>query len=87
MYYPANKPFPSSPGSLLQNERRCSAFDTEIIFYSDANKTHFHRKGCAPSLILKERVLKLGSVLFTRERHPKGDVYRLYLHSKFTIFT
>ena len=49
MYYPANTPFPSSPGPLFQNEGRCSAFDTEIIF-------HFHRKGCAPSLILKVRV-------------------------------
>ena len=28
----------------------------EIIFHSRANKTHFHKKGCAPSLILKVRV-------------------------------
>ena len=28
----------------------------EIIFQSHANKTHFHKKGCAPSLILKVRV-------------------------------
>ena len=28
----------------------------EIIFHSHANKTHFHKKGCAPSLILKLRV-------------------------------
>ena len=28
----------------------------EIIFDSHANKTHFHKKGCAPSLILKMRV-------------------------------
>ena len=27
----------------------------EIIFHSHANKTHFHKKGCAPSLILKVR--------------------------------
>ena len=39
---------------------RCSAFDMKIIFYSHANKTHFHKKGCAPSLILKVRVLELG---------------------------
>ena len=51
-----DRPFPSSPGPLLQNEGRCSAFDTEIIFHSHANKTHFHKKGCAPSLILKVRV-------------------------------
>ena len=28
----------------------------EIIFHSHVNKTHFHKKGCAPSLILKVRV-------------------------------
>ena len=47
---------PSSPGPLFQNEGRCSAFDMEIIFHSQANKTHFHKKVCAPSLILKVRV-------------------------------
>ena len=51
-----NRPFPSSPGPLFQNEGRCSAFDMETIFHSHANKTHFHKKGCAPSLILKGRV-------------------------------
>ena len=51
-----NRPFPSSPGPLFQNEGRCSAFDMEIIFHSHANKTHFHKKGCVPSLILKVRV-------------------------------
>ena len=28
----------------------------EIIVHSHANKTHFHKKSCAPSLILKVRV-------------------------------
>ena len=28
----------------------------EIIFHSQTNKTHFHKKGCAPSLILKVSV-------------------------------
>ena len=51
-----NRPCPSSPGPLFQNEGRCSAFDMEIIFHSHANKTHFHKKDCAPSLILKLRV-------------------------------
>ena len=55
-FRPVNRPFPSCPGPLFQNEGRCSAFDMEIIFYSHANKTHFHKKGCAPSLILKVRV-------------------------------
>ena len=52
----ANRPFASSLGPLFQNEGRCSAFDVKIIFHSHANKTHFHKKGCAPSLILKVRV-------------------------------
>ena len=48
--------FPSSPGPLYQNEVKCSAFDIEIIFHSHANKTHFHKKGCALGLILKVTV-------------------------------
>ena len=51
-----NWPFPSFPGPLFQNEGTCSAFDIEIIFQSHANKTNFHKKGCAPSLILKRGV-------------------------------
>jgi len=57
-YYasPMKRRFPSSPGALFQNEGRCSAFDMEISFHSHANKTHFRKKGCAPSTILKVRV-------------------------------
>ena len=33
-----------------------SAFDMEMDFHSHANKTRFHRKGCALGLILKVRV-------------------------------
>ena len=53
-----NRPFPSSPASLFQNEGRCSAFDMEIISHFHANKTHFHKKGCEPSLILKVTVFR-----------------------------
>ena len=35
----------------------------EMTFHSRANKTHFHKKGLAPGLILKVRVLELGSGL------------------------
>ena len=48
--------FPSSPGPLFQNEGRCPAFDMEIIFHSHPDKSHLHKKGCVPSLILKVRV-------------------------------
>ena len=44
-------------GPLYQNVVKCSAFDVEVIFHSPANKTHFHKKGCALDLILKVRVL------------------------------
>ena len=32
----------------------------EIIFHFHANKTHFHKKGCAPSLILKANKTHFG---------------------------
>ena len=52
----AISPFPSSLGPLYQNEVKCSTFDMEVIFHSHANKTHFHKKGCALGLIVKVRV-------------------------------
>ena len=44
-----NRSFPSSPVPpppvpLYQNEVKCSTFYMEIIFHSDANKSHFHKK-------------------------------------------
>ena len=69
-----NWPFPSSPGPLFQNEGRCSAFDMAIIFQSHANKTHFHSKGCAPSLILKVRV-------FGTRKWPIGTIEKINLRA------
>ena len=51
-----NRPFSSSPGPLYPNEVKHSAFDMEMTFHLYANKTHFHKKGCALGLILKVRV-------------------------------
>ena len=34
------------------------AFDMEMTFHSHASKSHFHKKGWAPSLILKVRVFR-----------------------------
>ena len=45
-----------SRGILASRKGRCSAFDMEIIFHCHANKTHFRKKGCVPSLLLKVRV-------------------------------
>ena len=65
-----NRPFSSSPGPLFQKEGRCSAFDIgKSSFIPHANKTHFLKKGCAPSLILKVRIFgswKWPIVLFAR---------------------
>ena len=54
-YRHLNRPFPSSPGPLYQNEVKYSAYDMEMIFYFDANKIHFFKKGCTLRLILKVR--------------------------------
>ena len=54
--YFLSRPFLSSPGPLYQNEVKRSAFDMKMIFHSHANKTCFHKKGCALGLILKVRV-------------------------------
>ena len=62
-----NRPFPSPPPPprpLFQNEGRCSAFDMEIIFHCHANKTPLHKKGCAPSLILKVSVFGTRTVAY-----------------------
>ena len=50
-----NRPFPSSKKSHFQNEAKCEAIDIEIILNYYANKTHFHNKGFALSLVLKVR--------------------------------
>ena len=34
-------------------EAKFEAIDTIMIFYSHANKTHFHKKGVALSLVLE----------------------------------
>ena len=49
--------FPSCPKPLFQSEAVCK--DIALIFflfYTHANKTHFHKKGFALSLVLKVRV-------------------------------
>ena len=51
-----NRALLSSPLPLYQNEVKYSAFDMEMIFHFDANKTHFHEKSCAFGLILKVKV-------------------------------
>ena len=59
-----NTPFRSSSGPLYQNEIKCSALDMEMNVHSHANKTQFHKKGCALGLILKVKVFGTRSGLF-----------------------
>ena len=55
-----NRPFSSSKKSHFQSEAKCQAIDMKMSFNYDANKTHFHNKGFAPSLVLKVRFFGTG---------------------------
>ena len=44
----------------------CEAIDMKMIFNYDANKTHFHNKGFALSLVLKVR-------FFGTRKWPKSE--------------
>ena len=54
-------------------------FDMEMIFHSHANKTHFHKKGYALGLILKVKVLELGSGLLLRDKTSPIETGILYI--------
>ena len=47
------------PKPLCQSDAKWEAIDMKIGFYSHANKTLFHERGFALSLVLKVRVLEL----------------------------
>jgi len=51
----SNRPFPSRPKPVFQSEVKYKAIDMKISFYPHANETHFHKKGFALGLVLKER--------------------------------
>ena len=45
-----------------------------MMFYSHANKTHFHENGFALSFVLKARVfLELGNNVLEKTQKKKGD--------------
>ena len=50
------RPFSSCLEPLSQSEAKCESIDKEMILYSHATATHFHKKGFALSLVLKTRV-------------------------------
>ena len=51
-----NRPFPSSKKFHFENEAKCETFVVGMSFNYDANKTHFHNKGFALSLVLKVKL-------------------------------
>ena len=53
----SNRPFLSSKKFHFQIEAKCETFVVEMSFNYDANKTHFHNKGFALSLVLKVKLL------------------------------
>ena len=53
--YQLNRPFLSCLVPLFLRKFWCTVFQMKMSFYSHANKTHFHMKGCAPGLALKKR--------------------------------
>ena len=79
-----NRPFPSSPGPLYQNEVKCSAFDMQMIFHSHANKTRFHKKGCALGLILKVRVFGTRKWPICYHKHLSSRVSYRVVRVRFT---
>ena len=56
-----NRPFPSSPVPLFQNESKCETFHMKMSsacsmqFHFHANQSHFHKNGFALKLALKQR--------------------------------
>ena len=50
-----NRPFPNSKKSRFQSEAKCEAIDMEMIVNYNVNKTHFHNKSFALSIVLKVR--------------------------------
>ena len=59
----------------------------EIIFHSHVNKTHFHKKGCPPRLILKVRVF--GPRKWPIEMGPEKLqfwIWKIGIHCKESLF-
>ena len=57
----------------------------EIIFHSHASKTHFHKKGCATSLILKGRVFGIRKWPIEMEK-LQFWIKKIGIHCKESLF-
>ena len=70
----SNRLFPSCLKPLFQSEAKSEAIDMKIIFNYVANKTHFHNKGFALSLVLKVKLFgtrKWPIFVYFSGVHPK----------------
>ena len=86
--------FRVSQGLCMKTRLSAQAFDMKTIFHSHANKTYFHKKGCALSLIFKVRVLGTRSGLliwkefsYTKKANAKKVVHKSRLVVKFARLT
>ena len=78
-----NRPFPSSKKFHFQNEAKRETFVVEMSFNYDANKTHFHNKGFALSLVLKVKLFGTRKWPITfKAIHGQALVYPQELISK-----
>lgn len=52
------------PEPLFQSEVLYEAIDMKILFSSSSKWNHYHKKGFAPSLVLKMRVFTVNPLTF-----------------------
>ena len=85
VYHPLNRPFPSSPRPLYQNEVRCSTFDKEWFFILLQIKLISTRKVVHLALFWKWGFLELGSGLskgLARDRNMNFGINRFWNFEK-----
>ena len=72
-----NRPFPSCLLPLLQNESKCETFHMKIDLQLNelVIKTHFHMKGFALGLVLKQRQREHGNDLFISSPFNNQDSF------------
>ena len=72
-----NRPFPSSPSPLFQNESKCETFHMKMSsacsFYFHANQSHFHKNGFALGLAMKQRHKGNSEVACSGPRYNQND--------------
>ena len=62
-------PSPICLKPLFESEAKYKAIDLKMILYSYANKTRFHKKRCALSLVLKARVFGTRKWIIREQKH------------------